>query len=108
MSASLAPIVLIFGAGTNVGSHVARTFAAKGYKVALSSRSIRNDDSTADFVNIRGDMSDPNSVGDVFTKVQETLGQPSVVVYNGWSSQYACFCPKALSLTEHGSCCKYF
>jgi NAD(P)-dependent dehydrogenase (short-subunit alcohol dehydrogenase family) len=101
MSASLAPIVLIFGAGANIGSHIARTFAAKGYKVALSSRSIRNDDSTADFLNIRGDMSDPNSVGDVFTKVRETLGQPSVVVYNGQSSRLAPFCLEVQSLTKN-------
>jgi NAD(P)-dependent dehydrogenase (short-subunit alcohol dehydrogenase family) len=86
MSASVAPIVLILGAGANVGSHIARTFATNGYKVALSSRSIRDDESTAAYLNIRGDMSDPSSVGDVFTKVREILGQPSVVVYNGKSS----------------------
>jgi NAD(P)-dependent dehydrogenase (short-subunit alcohol dehydrogenase family) len=83
MSALTAPVVLIVGAGANIGSHVARTFAAKGYKVALSSRSIRSDDSTSGFLNIRGDLSDPNSVGDVFAKVRDTLGHPSVVIYNG-------------------------
>jgi hypothetical protein len=108
MSASLVPIVLIFGAGANIGSHIARTFAAKGYKVALSSRSIRNDDSTTNFLNVRGDMSDPNSVDDVFTKVRETLGQPSVVVYNGQSSQPAPCCRPIPCLTKHDSRCKYF
>jgi NAD(P)-dependent dehydrogenase (short-subunit alcohol dehydrogenase family) len=83
MSALTTPVVLVIGAGVNVGSHIARTFAAKGYKVALSSRSIRGDDSSSSFLNIRADMSDPNSVGDVFTKVRDALGQPSVVVYNG-------------------------
>jgi NAD(P)-dependent dehydrogenase (short-subunit alcohol dehydrogenase family) len=83
MSASITPVVLILGAGANIGSHIARTFAAKGYKVALSSRSIRDEETTAGFLNIRGDMSDPNSVGDIFTKVRDALGQPSVVVYNG-------------------------
>lgn len=83
MPVSIAPVVLILGAGPNIGSYVARTFAAKGYKVALSSRSAREDDSTTPFLNVRGDMSDPTSVRDIFAKVKEVLGQPSVVVYNG-------------------------
>jgi NAD(P)-dependent dehydrogenase (short-subunit alcohol dehydrogenase family) len=81
MSAPVA-LALILGASVNISSHIARTFAAKGYKVALSSRSARDEDSTASFLNIRGDMPDPNSVQDVFTKVRDALGQPSIVVYN--------------------------
>lgn len=54
MSASVVLVVLILGADANIGSHIARTFAAKGYKVALSSRSARDEDSTAGFLNIRG------------------------------------------------------
>jgi len=53
MSAPVA-LALILGAGVNIGSHIARTFVAKGYKVALSSRSARDEDSTAGFLNIRG------------------------------------------------------
>jgi NAD(P)-dependent dehydrogenase (short-subunit alcohol dehydrogenase family) len=50
MSAPVA-LALILGASVNISSHIARTFAAK---VALSSRSARDEDSTAGFLNIRG------------------------------------------------------
>lgn len=81
--ASSSPIILILGAGANVGQSVARAFAAKGYKVALAARKANASDNTADTVNIQSDFSDPDSVVNVFSKVKETLGIPSVVVYNG-------------------------
>jgi NAD(P)-dependent dehydrogenase (short-subunit alcohol dehydrogenase family) len=78
-------VVLILGAGPNVGQHVARAFAAKGYKVALASRSLKQEDSTKDQLNIASDLSDPASVAGIFSKVKASLGLPSVVVYNGKS-----------------------
>ena len=80
---SKAPVILIFGAGPNVGQHVARAFSAKGYKVALASRSLKEEESTADQVHITSDVSDPESIAGVFSKVKASLGLPSVVVYNG-------------------------
>ena len=77
------PVLLILGAGSNIGQHVARAFAAKGYKVALAARRLKEEDSTADQVNIPSDLSDPNSVTSVFSKVNAQLGPPSVVIYNG-------------------------
>lgn len=77
------PVVLILGSGPNVGSSVARGFAAKGYKVALVSRSLKEGDSTADQVSIPADLSDPDSVIAAFSKVKASLGLPSVVIYNG-------------------------
>ncbi|OBT86027.1 hypothetical protein VE02_05532 [Pseudogymnoascus sp. 03VT05] len=76
------PVVLILGSGPNIGKHVARAFAAKGYKVALASRSLNEADSTADQVNIPSNFSDPESVITTFSKVKSLLGAPSVVVYN--------------------------
>lgn len=81
--ASTAPVILILGSGPNVGQHVARAFAAKGYKVALASRSLKEEDSNADQVHISADLSDPHSVKGIFSKVKASLGLPSVVVYNG-------------------------
>jgi NAD(P)-dependent dehydrogenase (short-subunit alcohol dehydrogenase family) len=81
MSAS--PIILILGSGANIGHHVARAFSAKGYKVALASRSLKAEDSTSDQLNIPTDLSDPESVASAFAKVKSSLGLPSVVVYNG-------------------------
>ncbi|KAJ5322875.1 hypothetical protein N7452_011164 [Penicillium brevicompactum] len=46
------PVILILGAGPNIGINVARVFAAKGYKVALASRSLKDQESTADQLNI--------------------------------------------------------
>lgn len=77
------PILLLLGAGSNIGHHVARSFAEKGYKVALVARSLKEEDSTPDQINIPADLSDPASVAEVFSKVRARLGHPSVVVYNG-------------------------
>lgn len=77
------PVILIFGAGPNIGQAVARTFASKGYKVALAARSLKEADSTDKQLNITSDLANSNDVVNVFTKVQKVLGIPSVVVYNG-------------------------
>lgn len=79
---NVSPIILILGAGPNVGQHVADEFAAKGYKIALVSRKVTGTD-TKNQINISADLSDPDSVSGVFSKVEAALGVPSVVVYNG-------------------------
>lgn len=77
------PVVLILGAGPNIGQHVAKAFASKGYKVALAARRLKESDSTADQVSIPSDFADPNGIAGVFSKVKASLGDPSVVIYNG-------------------------
>ncbi|KAH8674945.1 hypothetical protein BGZ61DRAFT_361029 [Ilyonectria robusta] len=80
---AVAPIVLILGAGPNIGQNVARAFVAKGYKAALVSRKLKEADSTPDQLNIASDLSDPNAVISAFSKVKTELGDhPSVVVHN--------------------------
>ena len=81
--ASVAPVILILGYGPNIGRSVAQAFAAKGYKVALTSRKPEKDEATKDQLNVQADLSDPESVVSVFAKVKAALGSPSVVVYNG-------------------------
>ncbi|RDW62516.1 hypothetical protein BP5796_10818 [Coleophoma crateriformis] len=76
------PVILILGAGPNIGQTVGRTFASKGYKVALASRSLREADSTDDQLNITSDFANPDDVVNAFAKVKKVLGIPSVVVYN--------------------------
>jgi NAD(P)-dependent dehydrogenase (short-subunit alcohol dehydrogenase family) len=76
-------IVLILGAGANIGQGVARAFASQGYKVASTSRSAKNADESFEGVHIAADLSDPESVAGVFSQVKNSLGVPSVVVYNG-------------------------
>ncbi|KAE8451806.1 hypothetical protein EG329_002646 [Mollisiaceae sp. DMI_Dod_QoI] len=85
------PVILILGAGANIGHHVARTFAAKGYKVALAARRLKETDNTPDRIHIPSDLSDPSSVLAAFAKTKSLLGSsPSVVVYNA-----AAFTPAA-------------
>ncbi|CRG89982.1 hypothetical protein PISL3812_07022 [Talaromyces islandicus] len=76
------PVVLILGAGSNVGQHAARAFAAKNYKIALVARKLKEEESTPNQLHIPGDLTNPNSVVDAFAKVKEVFGLPSVVVYN--------------------------
>ncbi|KND87547.1 hypothetical protein TOPH_07814 [Tolypocladium ophioglossoides CBS 100239] len=80
--ASSAPVLLILGGGANVGSGVAQAFAAKGYKVASTSRRPREQGKDGIDLHIRSDLSDPSSVANIFQKVAHALGPPSVVVYN--------------------------
>jgi NAD(P)-dependent dehydrogenase (short-subunit alcohol dehydrogenase family) len=77
------PIVLILGAGSNVGQHVAQAFRSKGYRVALAARSVKESDNTDEQVYLPSDFSDPDSVVEAFSKLKSSLGAPSVVIYNG-------------------------
>jgi NAD(P)-dependent dehydrogenase (short-subunit alcohol dehydrogenase family) len=77
------PILLLIGAGANVGANVSRVFVAKGYKVAAVSRSIPSTPQIDGITHFQIDVSDPESIKPLFAKVKETLGTPSVVVYNG-------------------------
>jgi NAD(P)-dependent dehydrogenase (short-subunit alcohol dehydrogenase family) len=78
--ASTSPILLILGAGPNVGQSVARAFAAKGYRIAVASRKATG---KPDQLHIPSDFSNPSAVATAFAKVKEAYGIPSVVVYNG-------------------------
>jgi NAD(P)-dependent dehydrogenase (short-subunit alcohol dehydrogenase family) len=84
--AAKSPVMLLLGFGPNVGHHVSEAFTAKGYIVARASRKIKEEESTATQINIPIDLSDPESVIGVFSKLKDTYGFPSVVVYNGTSS----------------------
>lgn len=81
--AAKSPVVLILGAGPNIGQAVTRTFASKGYKVAIAARSLKEADSTENQLNIPSDFSKTDDVVNAFTKVKKLFGIPSVVIYNG-------------------------
>jgi len=82
LTKAIPPVLLILGGGPNIGYGVARAFTAKGYKVALTSRTSRNNSKGEDYLYIQSDLSEPDAVASVFEKVREALGPPSVVVYN--------------------------
>jgi len=93
---SSSPIILILGAGPNIGHHVAQAFATKGYKIALASRKAKDEDSNENQVNISSAFANPDAVVDVFAKVKKLLGSPSVVVYNGQTQLSSSTSTKAL------------
>ncbi|KFY07590.1 hypothetical protein V492_07005 [Pseudogymnoascus sp. VKM F-4246] len=82
------PIILILGAGPNIGQSVARIFASKGYKVALAARSLKEADSTDNQLNITCDFTNTNDVVNAFKRVNKVFGIPSVVVYNVSASTF--------------------
>jgi NAD(P)-dependent dehydrogenase (short-subunit alcohol dehydrogenase family) len=81
-------VVLILGAGANIGSHVAQKFSTNGYKVATASRSPKPDHSKTIDLTLKADFSNPSSIKDIFVEVKTKLGLPSVVIYNGQSILY--------------------
>lgn len=74
-------MVLILGAGANIGAGVARAFAAAGYQVATAARKAKSEAKSQ--LHVQGDFADPSSIRDIFAEVRKSLGDPSVVVYNG-------------------------
>ncbi|KAK6073240.1 fungal specific transcription factor domain-containing protein [Seiridium cupressi] len=76
------PIALILGAGSNVGHHVGRAFAAKGYKIVATARSVKEADGSSDQIHVQSNLSNPAGVAELFATVKTQLGHPSVVIYN--------------------------
>ena len=76
------PIILILGAGANIGAAVARKFSQEGYKVAAVARNVKKDVADVSTLTVKADLNDPSSVKDVFDEVNTKVGIPNVVVYN--------------------------
>jgi len=82
--ASTSPVLLILGAGPNIGSHVAKAFLSQGYRVALASRSLTEGKKNDNELNLQLDLSHPETVPAAFSKVEAAFGTaPSVVIHNG-------------------------
>jgi len=77
-------ILLLLGAGKNVGLATVTAFKAQGYKVASASRTPSDDVRKAADLALTADFSNPSSVADVFKKVEAELGIPNVVIYNAY------------------------
>ena len=78
-----AKVALIYGVGARSGRTIADAFAAKGYKLALASRSLKTADSTANELHMPIDCGDSDAVLQAFNKAKSEFGTPTVVVYNG-------------------------
>lgn len=79
-----AKILLVLGAGKNIGQSLGYTFKAAGYKVALVSRSAVDGETTPEgFLTVKADFTKPATIPSVFEAVKAKLGgPPNVVVYN--------------------------
>ncbi|KAK4540186.1 hypothetical protein LTR36_009684 [Oleoguttula mirabilis] len=80
MSAS--KVLLVLGAGGNVGASVVSLFARNGYKVALAARRLQDGTNDDGHLHIHADLADEASVESAFDKTSAKFGPPSVVVYN--------------------------
>ena len=78
-----APVILVLGAGANVGQAVCKKFAAQGWKVAAVARTVRDEITANSALALSADFSEPDSIPGIFKEVETKLGTPSVVVYNG-------------------------
>jgi NAD(P)-dependent dehydrogenase (short-subunit alcohol dehydrogenase family) len=77
------PVLLLIAAGPNIGAAVAKKFADNGYKIALAARSLSSGIQANGYLHITADLSNPESVSQIFGSVRENYGIPSIVVYNG-------------------------
>ena len=75
-------VVLIFGAGANVGLSVARKFKDNGYAVAAVSRTVKDELKEVAHKTIACSIT-PQEVPKIFAEVEKELGIPSVIIYNG-------------------------
>lgn len=80
------PVILLLGAGANIGHGIAQKFSSSGYKVAIASRSGKSAQGT-DHLSVKADLTQPQSVKSVFDTVKLELGIPRVVVYIGAYAQ---------------------
>jgi NAD(P)-dependent dehydrogenase (short-subunit alcohol dehydrogenase family) len=76
-------VLLLLGAGQNVGLATITAFKAQGYKVASASRNPSDAIQKAADLVLKADFSVSLCIPDIFDKVETTLGIPNVVVYNG-------------------------
>jgi NAD(P)-dependent dehydrogenase (short-subunit alcohol dehydrogenase family) len=76
-------VLLLLGAGLNVGLASITAFKAQGFKVASVSRNPSDAVQKAADLVLTADFSDPSCIADIFSKVETKLGIPNVVIYNG-------------------------
>jgi len=76
-------VVLILGAGPNIGAAIASKFASKGYKVAVASRSGTGHRNDQGYLSLKADFTRPESIPPLYEAIKaEFQAPPNVVVYN--------------------------
>jgi len=82
-------IVLILGAGANIGKSLVQKFSSKGFKVAIASRTLNAEVSKLADTIVKADFSNPSSIKSIFEKVKSEIGTPNVVIYNAAAVTFA-------------------
>jgi len=82
------PVLLVFGAGGNVGLSVLKKFRTGGYKTAAVARNASDAVKAASDKTYQADLTDSSQVARIFHQVEEDLGQPTVVVYNAYAAHF--------------------
>lgn len=80
---SAPPVLLFLGAGKGLGTKVPAVFSEAGYKIAVVSRTPKEEFEKRGYYQVQADFNNPESIPEVFAKVRENVGIPTVVVYNG-------------------------
>ncbi|KAI2620964.1 hypothetical protein GGS26DRAFT_601543 [Hypomontagnella submonticulosa] len=79
---SAPPVLLFLGAGKKLGTQVPAVFAEAGYKIAVVARTRKEEFESRGYYHVQADFNNPESIPEVFAKVRENVGIPTVVVYN--------------------------
>ncbi|TSE01687.1 SDR family oxidoreductase [Skermania sp. ID1734] len=86
MNANPGPVVVVTGAGSGLGRAITREFLAAGYRVALAGRHLdtllESADGHPDSLAMTTDVTDPESVHELFDAVQRRWGRVDVLVNN--------------------------
>ena len=82
------PIAFIIGSGKKVGASTALALQQKGYRVAQAARSFNPSDSTDTNLLLTTDLTKPATLSSAFSKLRETWGDPSMVIYNAGAAHF--------------------
>jgi len=75
-------VLLFLGAGANVGTSSVQFFKNNGYRVVSVARTIRPEVKAHSDLVLTADFSNPCSIKNIFTQVDEKVGVPNVVIYS--------------------------
>lgn len=82
MSSDSRPVVVIFGAGPNIGFAIAKKFSSAGYRVATVSRTKPGGAQDGVDFHAEAELSDPHTVPAVFDRVHRQFNaSPKVIVW---------------------------
>ena len=86
---SEAPVALVTGAGTGIGSAIARALSAEGFRVGVHYRSSEAParevaDKLGDAFLLKADLADPEQVDALIAELKETAGRLDVLVNNAF------------------------